>query len=71
MMTPEEFKNIRERLGLSAYRLADIFQVRGSRTVRRWETGDRDIPGPAKVLIGLLGEKPELLAYLRGEKKTS
>jgi DNA-binding transcriptional regulator YiaG len=64
-MTPEEFKNIRERLGLSAYRLADIFQVRGSRTIRRWETGDRDIPGPAKVLISLLGERPELLAAIR------
>jgi hypothetical protein len=43
--------------------------VRGSRTVRRWETGDRDIPGPAKVLLALLGEKPELLAHLRGERR--
>ena len=50
-MTPTEFKEARHTLGLSTAKLAELFQVSSGRTVRRWEAGDRDIPGPAKVLM--------------------
>ncbi len=61
-MTPAEFKAARHALGLSAERLARLFKVSSGRTVRRWERGDRDIPGPAKVLMKWLatGRKPKL-----------
>ena len=60
-MTPDEFKAAREKLGLSQNRLAQLFRVADGRTVRRWEAGDRDIPGPAQVLIEWLstGRRPE------------
>ncbi len=49
-------------LGLSTAKLAKLFQVSSGRTVRRWEAGDRGIPGPAKVLMRWLdtGRKPKL-----------
>ena len=67
-MTPAEFKAIRHRLGLSAQALARVLGVSDGRTVRRWEAGDRDIPGPARVLMLLLKSgliKPDDLARAR------
>ena len=53
-MTPTEFRRIRHALGLSAQGLARLLQVSDGRTVRRWEAGDRDIPGPVRVLMLIL-----------------
>ena len=59
-MTPAEFKAGRHALDLSANELARLFEVSGGRTIRRWESGERDIPGPAKVLMRWLvtGKRP-------------
>lgn len=53
-MTPTQFKDARERLGLSQAELSLIFGVATDRTVRRWEAGERDIPGPVIVLMKLI-----------------
>lgn len=53
-MTRAEFKTIRQDLRLSTQVLAHLLRVSDGRTVRRWESGDRDIPGPAQVLMRLL-----------------
>src|SRR5262245_15711225 len=53
-MTPTELKSARHALGLSAEGFARLMQVGSGRTVRRWEAGDRDIPGPVVVLTTLL-----------------
>lgn len=50
-MTPEELKTARHALGLSAEGFAKWVNVADGRAVRRWEAGDRDIPGPVKVLV--------------------
>lgn len=50
-MAPEELKAARHALGLSAEGFAAWVQVQGGRTVRRWEAGERDIPGPVAVLV--------------------
>lgn len=55
-MTPDELKKHRQALGLSANGFAALVNVSGGRTVRRWEAGDRDIPGPVVVLINALSE---------------
>lgn len=49
-MTPDQLKAIRKSLGLSAEGFARLVQVESGRTVRRWESGERDIPGPVVVL---------------------
>lgn len=57
-MNPEQLKQARHALGLSAAGLAralsdpdgDTPSV-SDRTVRRWEAGERDIPGPVTVAI--------------------
>lgn len=50
-MTPEELKAARRALGLSAEGFALWVGVSGNRTVRKWENGERDIPGPVQVLV--------------------
>ena len=61
-MTPADFRKIRHSLNLSTERLARLLEISSGRTIRRWEAGDRDIPGPAKVLMRWLhtGKKPKL-----------
>jgi hypothetical protein len=49
--TPDELKAARHALGLSADGLARMLRVENGRTVRRWEAGERDIPGPVIVLM--------------------
>jgi len=49
-MTPADLKSIRHSLGLSAEAFARLVRVESGRTVRRWEAGDRDIPGPVIVI---------------------
>lgn len=54
MMTPAELKSARHALGLSAEGFARLVRVESGRTVRRWESGERDIPGPVAVLVDVL-----------------
>ena len=63
-MSPEEFKRVRNRLGLSQYDMADLFGIGSARTVRRWEEGEKDIPGPVLLLLELCLELPEVREYL-------
>jgi DNA-binding transcriptional regulator YiaG len=53
-MTPAELKATRHALGLSAEGFARMVRVESGRTVRRWEAGERDIPGPVIVILGLI-----------------
>ena len=53
-MTSAELKSARQSLGLSAEAFARLVRVADGRPVRRWEAGDRDIPGPVIVILGLL-----------------
>jgi transcriptional regulator with XRE-family HTH domain len=49
---PDELKAARQVLGLSAEQLAQMVGVEGGgRTVRRWEAGEREIPGPVIVIM--------------------
>lgn len=50
-MTPAELKSARHALGLSAEGFASWVNVASGRTVRYWESGERDIPGPVQVLV--------------------
>ena len=62
-MAPEELKHARHTLGLSAEGFALLVKVQGSRTVRKWEAGDRDIPGPVAVLTKALMESQSVRQY--------
>ncbi len=53
-MTGEEFKALRRAMGLSLEGLADALEMTGAnaaRTVRRWETGEYEIPGPTAIAM--------------------
>jgi DNA-binding transcriptional regulator YiaG len=52
-VTPDELKDARHALGLSAESFARVVNVESGRTVRRWESGERDIPGPVQVIVDL------------------
>lgn len=49
--TPEALREARATLGLSADALARVVRVEDGRTVRRWEAGEREIPGPVIVIL--------------------
>lgn len=52
-MTPTAFKAARVTLGLSQRQLAERLGCT-ERTIRKWEKGERGIPGPADTAMGLL-----------------
>ena len=50
-MTPTQFREARHTLGLSCAALARALRVSGFRTVQRYETGERPVPGPVAVAV--------------------
>jgi len=58
-MTPAEFQSLRESLGLSVRALADIIEVKNERTIRNWESGDRQIPRVAMESLLALDQMAE------------
>lgn len=52
-MTPEQFRKIRKKLGLSANQMGTALGLRGDpgRTVRRYEAGDIEITGPVQTAM--------------------
>jgi len=61
-MNKTEFREARRKLGFSQKQLATLLKVASDRTVRRWEAGEKDIPGPVVVLMNWLlsNKKPKL-----------
>lgn len=53
-MTPEEFRAIRTRAGLSLDALARVLRIADKASVHRWEKGTRAISGPVTILMELL-----------------
>lgn len=52
-MTPEEFRETIEQLGLTQAASAQLLGV-DERTARRWACGERDIPPPAQRFLRYL-----------------
>ena len=67
-MTPTLFRAARVRLGLSQAQLARVLRVGSDRTVRKWEGGEREIPGPAVVLMEIFAEFPRVFRIFSGQK---
>lgn len=63
-MTPSELKKARHKLGLSANAFARLVGVSDGRTVRRWEDGTQDVPGPVMVLLGTIMAVPAARKHL-------
>ena len=62
-MSPKTFKEYRQKLGLSQTQLSRLLGLHdGSRSVRRYETGERAISGPVERLLTWLatGKKPTI-----------
>lgn len=62
-MTPAEVRANRQTLGMTQAELATTLRMGtdGKRAIRRWETGEREISGPASVAIEALltGWRPQ------------
>lgn len=57
-MTSSQLKAIRTQAGMTQQQLADYCQVHLG-TIAAWEQGRQEIPGPARVLVGMLAKKSE------------
>ncbi len=62
-MSPDDLRAARAALGLSAEGFARLVRVESGRTVRRWEAGERDIPGPVAVLVSALMDSRSVRQY--------
>ena len=62
-MMPAEVKDARRALGLSLKGMAELLRLgpNGERTIRRWESGEVPVTGPASLAIEML---------LRGENQS-
>lgn len=49
-MTPDEFRNIRDDLGLSQAKMAETLGV-CRRSIQYYESGEKPIPKPVKMLL--------------------
>ena len=52
-MDAQQFGQIRERAGLTQVSLAALLRS-DVRTVRRWEAGEREVSGPASLLMEMV-----------------
>ena len=52
-MTPAEVRAARERLGLTTQQLATALECT-VRAVQQWESGVRNVPGPARVALRMM-----------------
>lgn len=64
-MTPTELKSARKALGLSAAGLARLVRVAEGRTVRRWESGESEVPGPVSALLEAILEDRAVRRYFK------
>ncbi len=55
-MTPENFKRIRQQLGLTQAELARALRITEGRTIRRYESGERPISGPVAIIMEALAD---------------
>ncbi len=53
-MNHETFRSIRVKAGLTQRSLAALLRISDSRTVRKWEAGERPLTGPVSILMGLM-----------------
>jgi DNA-binding transcriptional regulator YiaG len=53
LMTPDDYRDAIERLGLSQVAAARLLGV-DARTSRRWAIGERDVPAPAARFLQYL-----------------
>jgi DNA-binding transcriptional regulator YiaG len=53
-MTPTELKAIRQRYGLTQSGLAALLRISDLRTIRRWESGEVPVSGPASIVLELM-----------------
>jgi len=58
-MTPTQFKEARQTLGLSQSELAAIWNMgaNGGRSIRRWENGERPVNPIAAYCIALMVDR--------------
>jgi DNA-binding transcriptional regulator YiaG len=59
LQSPDAFREAQRKLRLSASALAAALLVSEGRTVRRWQSGERQIPGPVAVLLQTWLDHPE------------
>ena len=59
-MTPEDFRAIRQRAGMTQSRLAAALRLSDGRTIRRYEDGSRPVSGPVSLLMEILDEGGEI-----------
>ena len=59
-MTGEEFRNLRDQLGVTQQRLAELIGMSSGRAIREWESGAVAVPEPVALLVGAMAKFPRV-----------
>lgn len=62
-ITPDEIKATRERIGVSQSSFAAMLNV-STRTLQEWEQGRRQPTGPARSLLAIAAQRPDVMHEL-------
>jgi len=65
----ETVRAIRKQAGLSQTGLAALLGISDIRTIRRWETGDCKVSGPASIVLEMLSSGELPARYMAKEMK--
>ena len=68
LVSPQELRTIRDRLGLTQRELGDLLQI-GEKSYTRWETGRARPSRSINVLLCALRDRRLSVPYLRGLQK--
>ncbi len=68
LLTPEEIRAGRERLGLSQQEMAELLGL-GGNSLSRWENGRVYQSRSTDTLLRLLFDVPQVLSYLRSRRR--
>lgn len=60
-MKPQEFRDIRNSLELSAQGMADALRIKSGRSIRYYESGQRTIAGRTELLMLIYKDYPLLV----------
>lgn len=70
-MTPAEFKEARQKLGLSARQMADALGLSDGAVIRKYERGAMNPSGPVQCLVAIFLRRPDILEWRLGSAVTA
>ena len=64
VFSPAYFRYLRVKLGLSHDKFAELIDMGSGRNIRRWESGEKEIPGSVWLVLELIYSLDDVQEFL-------